>query len=573
MNSSEACHEILDCPGLYVDAFRGRYLKRTCDPDNAFILSHYHGDHYQSLPREGKYQGPALIYCTPVTAALLVQVHQVPPEFVVEHGYGETFEFKINGKGRQTARVTFYDANHCPGACIILIQLPNGTTHLHTGDMRYHEQFQSYPLLRQAVLERKLDLVYLDTTYSHPKHDFVPQEEAVEAIASQTESLLNEPEQSTLVMLSCYSIGKEKVLWEASTRTNQLVYVAEKKYKMLQCIQGHESQVSSQIIHRCTQNASESDIHVIPMGFAGEMWPYFRPNFQKCADYVEKLDKDYDRVVAFLPTGWASASKWNKEHACEKKSVELSSGRSLDVEVRLISYSEHSAFSELVSFVQYLRPRKVVPTVFSDDSDCRKIENRFRNMLDAGRAKKAFFRSMEEAANKSTPVVEKKQSQSENKGGNGADSEVSETLDAEKGEIAVGQTCKIRASKFKSASDDEIEVVAVKSPPVVSSQPRSADTYDDKIIALTAMGFHRSGAKESLEKCKGDLDSAIELLLSQDGFEDKQRHGDSKTKRHSEQESSASSVSPSKRQKQSSSPLITSFFSRKRPGKELERHR
>jgi DNA cross-link repair 1A protein len=181
MNAADICHEISDCPGLYVDAFRGRFLRRTQDPDSAFILTHYHGDHYQNLQREGKYKGPALIHCTPVTAALLVQVHQVPSTFVVEHEYGQTFEYCIRGKGKQLAKVTFYDANHCPGACIVLIQLPNGTTHLHTGDMRYHERFKSYPLLREAVANQQLDLVYLDTTYSHPKHDFVPQEEAVEA--------------------------------------------------------------------------------------------------------------------------------------------------------------------------------------------------------------------------------------------------------------------------------------------------------------------------------------------------------------------------------------------------------
>jgi hypothetical protein len=39
------------------------------------------------------------------------------------------------------------------------------------------------------------------------------------------------------------------------------------------------------------------------MGLAGEMWPYFRPNYNKCKEYVEKLDKEYDKVVAFLPTG------------------------------------------------------------------------------------------------------------------------------------------------------------------------------------------------------------------------------------------------------------------------------
>ena len=265
-------------------------------------------------------------------------------------------------------KITFYDANHCPGACIILVELPDGkTTHLHTGDMRYHPRFQSYPLLQKAVQQRTLDLVYLDTTYCHEKHDFVPQEEAIESIASQTEELLSDNcskhdnSKNTLVLLSCYSIGKEKVLYEASKRSKQLVYVSEKKWKMLECIQQDQSQSqlhelqkeedissSSQplphhhqqqkqqhrdqhtnILDRCTCDSTLSDLHVIPMGLAGEMFPFFRPNFLKLAKYVSSLvtknnedinrtnsagdipslkekqeqHREYDKVVAFIPTG------------------------------------------------------------------------------------------------------------------------------------------------------------------------------------------------------------------------------------------------------------------------------
>eukprot|EP00980_Cylindrotheca_fusiformis_P031443 scaffold26371_cov117-Cylindrotheca_fusiformis.AAC.1 len=296
MNSSDACHEVADVPGLYVDAFRGRLLRKTRDPEACFILTHYHGDHYQNLPKDGRYEGPAVIHCSPVTAALLKEMHRVPANLVEAHEYGATFDYK-------TAKITFYDANHCPGACIVLIQLPDGNCHLHTGDMRYCENFKSYPLLQDAVTKKKVDLVYLDTTYSHPKHDFVPQEEAIEIIASQTKELLSSQSTKTLVLLSCYSIGKEKVLWEASVRSNQKLYVSERKLRMLKCIQLQETLESYQIISRCTGDPSKSDIHVIPMGLAGEMWPYFRPNFVKCKEYVEQLDKEYDRVVAFLPTG------------------------------------------------------------------------------------------------------------------------------------------------------------------------------------------------------------------------------------------------------------------------------
>jgi DNA cross-link repair 1A protein len=523
MNSSNVCHEIQGCPGIYVDAFRGRYLKKTQDADSAFILTHYHGDHYGSLPREGKYQGPAIIHCTPVTAALLISVHQVPAMYVVEHNYGESFFFRMKiphppGKKPPSAKITFYDANHCPGACIVLIQLPDGTTHLHTGDMRYHEKMKAYPLLHEAVLNRKVDLVYLDTTYGHPKHDFVPQHEAIETIASQTEELLGtcssaQKTSNTLVLLSCYSIGKEKVLWEASTRVNQLVYVSDRRLRMLACIQGHDLEVSSQIITRCTQDASKSDIHVIPMGLAGEIWPYFRPNYQKCADYARKLDKRYDRVVAFLPTGWANSSNWNKKNAVSKKQVdyETSDGekRSIHVEVRLISYSEHSAFSELVSFVEYLRPRKLIPTVFSDEADCRKIEGRFRNLLDSTRAKQALFRTMEQSVSLKANITTNESSQAMKPPETNDSKILAKASETEKG------GCKNVLHLDDTAEDlSDVEIVHVQKPTPEGNSQKRKRVSGDNINALISMGFDRRRAETSLQACNGDVDAAIERLLS-----------------------------------------------------------
>jgi hypothetical protein len=433
--------------------------------------------------------------------------------------------------------------------------------------MRYHEKFQSYPLLQEAVLQQTLDLVYLDTTYSHPKHDFVRQEDAVEAIASQVSEIFskNDTQQSkTLVLLSCYSIGKEKVLWEAATRTNQLVYVSERKWQMLQCIQkGHED-ISSQIVHRCTQDPSASDIHVIPMGLAGEIWPFFRPNFQKCAEYVQELEKPYDKVVAFLPTGWANATKWNKEHAVSLKTVELSDEKSLDVEVRLIPYSEHSAFSELVAFVEYLKPRKVIPTVFSDEADCRKIEGRFRNLLDSTRAKQAFFRSMATAAKPIAKTLDDKDPDTKQGCGSKEAGLLVETS-IEPGK----QKAKQPDDTQNTDSDSEIQVVKVLRKRALTSPQTTMDT--ENVGTLVAMGFDKEIAKTCLRQCGNNLDTAIEMLLSKQsgkqsaGCRSESPHLKKRgPENHSSLESpSTPSASSGKKQRPSPSSLITKFFSKK----------
>ena len=528
-----------------MDAFRGRLLRKTQDPNACFILTHYHGDHYQSLPRDGKYEGPAIIHCSPVTAALLKEIHQIRPELISSHQYGERFPYTVkNGEKDQVlANITFYDANHCPGACIVLIQLPNnGHCHIHTGDMRYHEKFKSYPLLKELASQKKIDLVYLDTTYSHPKHDFVPQDEAVEAIASQIEELLSS-ESRTLVMLSCYSIGKEKVLWEASTRTNQLLYVNERKMRMLKCVQLHDSQEAYQIVSRCTEDPSESDIHVIPMGLAGEMWPYFRPNFVKCKEYVEKLNKEYDKVVAFLPTGkcnklcakdvtrfvilmsnigWANASNWNKKNSISIKEMEMENGRTLQVEIRLIGYSEHSAFSELIDFVQFLKPQKVIPTVFSDEADACRIQDRFRHLIDSTRAKQAFFKTM------SSPAKIEKISTSSSK----RDVNSKSKIDTES----------LRMCK----EDDAVEIVDVKKPSTQNQEQQTEQSSgDSKVQDLVDMGFDRERAERCLHMHDGDVTAAINALLSANDDATPQ----------------ISPSPPAKKQRKASQ--ITSFFTKK----------
>lgn len=518
MNQAERCHEVAGCTGLYVDGFKA-FRSKISNPSSSFILTHYHGDHYNGLPRDGAYVGPALIHCTPVTAALLRSVHGVAPEYIKEHSYGETWK-------HEATKITFYDANHCPGAAIVLIQLPDGKAHLHTGDMRFHPKMKEYPLLKEAAERRLIDLLYLDTTYSHPKHNFCPQSAAVNSIASQVEQLFEERNIPTLVLLSCYSIGKEKVLWECSKRTNRAVFANERKLKMLRCIQDHKGEEeSSSIIDRCTQDEKETDIHVVPMGLCGEMWPYFQPNYNECAKYVGEIKgKRYDRVVAFIPTGWANATNWNKKNAISRRRIDLDkiqkrehgderTNRRVDVDVRLISYSEHSTFPELCSFVEYLKPRKVIPTVYSDEKDYVAIEARFRDMIDTKRAKQMFVNSMKVAA---------KKRDAEDKAA-AAESKVRRIEDELSSGVSSISSAKPATPKEEDGYDSDIAVIeccddgansAVNEGLKAKKRGRNPPC-DDKILAtLVSMGFEAQLARAALKKSRGNVDRAIESLLT-----------------------------------------------------------
>lgn len=92
------------------------------------MLTHFHSDHYMGLGPSWT-AGP--IYCTPTTARLVMKRLRVRQEWlrlVPLHS-----PVVVEG-----SRLTFFDANHCPGAAVVTIT-PAGRPRplaVHTGDFR-----------------------------------------------------------------------------------------------------------------------------------------------------------------------------------------------------------------------------------------------------------------------------------------------------------------------------------------------------------------------------------------------------------------------------------------------------
>lgn len=63
-------------------------------------------------------------------------------------------------------KVTMLEANHCPGAALILFHLADGRRVLHTGDFRACKLMQSYPLL----VNQHIHSLHLDTTCCNAKY-------------------------------------------------------------------------------------------------------------------------------------------------------------------------------------------------------------------------------------------------------------------------------------------------------------------------------------------------------------------------------------------------------------------
>ena len=134
-------------------------------------------DHYTGLSEKWS-QGP--IYCTEVTGKLVCHITGVHERFI--NVLPMDTEVTIHG-----VKVTAVDANHCPGAAMLLFETSSGERYVHCGDFRGCSSMQQCPHLQHFV---HCDGVFLDTTYCHPRHVFPPQGMSLEEVGRLCEEYL-----------------------------------------------------------------------------------------------------------------------------------------------------------------------------------------------------------------------------------------------------------------------------------------------------------------------------------------------------------------------------------------------
>ena len=172
---------VSEFPLIRIDYFRTKPSQR---PPLACFLSHVHSDHLQGL---NTLKSP-FIFCSPATRRLLLRIEKYPHRMNFAKGILEvrkqTYRHlqlilkaiplqtptEIELGAQMRIRVTLFDAHHCPGAVMFLIE-GGGKAILYTGDVRA-EAWWVNSLIRNPVLipytlgEKRLDCMYLDTTFA-----------------------------------------------------------------------------------------------------------------------------------------------------------------------------------------------------------------------------------------------------------------------------------------------------------------------------------------------------------------------------------------------------------------------
>ncbi|KAH7435379.1 hypothetical protein KP509_06G062400 [Ceratopteris richardii] len=324
-----------------VDAFQYGAIE-DC---KAYFLTHFHSDHYGGLTKSWAH-GP--IYCTPVTARLLSLCLRVDEKWIHPLPLGQSHF--IDG-----VEVKMLDANHCPGAALIHLRLKSSQTILHTGDFRACKSMQNVPELRMGSIHT----LYLDTTYCNQKYRFPLQEEVIKFVVRVTRATL-EKNNRTLVIVGAYSIGKERVYLGIAEALNVPIFAEARRNRILGVLEWPE------LVSRLTKDANSTLLHVLPMG-------HLRP--QKLRAYLQSYPK-YNAVLAFRPTGWTYSDKVGNDLHLLKPVV------SGNVTVYGVPYSEHSSFTELQEFVQFLRPEMIIPTVNVGNPKTRELmKSHFKQWL------------------------------------------------------------------------------------------------------------------------------------------------------------------------------------------------
>nr|GLL16710.1 uncharacterized protein LOC109163475 isoform X1 [Ipomoea trifida] len=304
-----------------VDAFK--YLRRDC---SHWFLTHFHADHYQGLTKSfchGK------IYCSSVTAKLVNMKIGIPWDNIKILPLNQ----RINIAGID---VTCFDANHCPGAIIILFEPSNGKAVLHTGDFRFCDEMMEIPSFQPC----KIHTLILDTTYCNPQYEFPKQDAVIQFVIEAIQAEAFNPR--TLFLIGSYTIGKERLFVEIARALRKKIYVTAAKLRILQCLGFPDEDMQF-----FTLNEQESHIHVVPL------WTL--ANFKRLNHISNQYMGRYSLIVAFSPTGW-SLGKGKKKTPGKR----WQQGTIIRYEV---PYSEHSSFSELKKFVKFISPANIIPSV------------------------------------------------------------------------------------------------------------------------------------------------------------------------------------------------------------------
>ncbi|KAK1527782.1 artemis protein [Colletotrichum paranaense] len=401
---------VAEFPDIRVDFFRKHPDRR---PPLACFLSHIHSDHLAGLD---SLRSP-FVYCSAATREMLLRLERYPCR--INHAKGilearvQTYKHLKNllkplpletpttlelSPGSHI-QVTLFDANHCPGAVMFLIE-DSYRAILYTGDIRSEPWFVNTIARNPAVIEytsgmKTLDKIYLDTSFIKD----IPFQTKAEGIAELLRKIAQYPD-NTVFHIQAWTYGYEHVWIALAKALNSRIHVDDYKMRIFSSLTSKVSNDRfSSSVHLCPEAPALAG-YVLGVGGGGddlERDAELDPLSTEDITAVSKLIEDADispeakfRLSEFLETGVKTgrslsldldiASFGEKNQAAimdafqavgRKKHLEEQSTQITQPAIdglsgklpRVITfpYSRHSSYQELCDLVRIFRPKDVWP--------------------------------------------------------------------------------------------------------------------------------------------------------------------------------------------------------------------
>lgn len=328
---------MLDLPEIHVDNFNN-HLKK------AYFLSHCHEDHIKGLFSQEfvRYleKSGAFIYMSEISAVIIDHWSCGKlKEYIKPLPLGTTTVVLppdeldiIDERGETYMEVTLMPAGHCFGSVMFLFRT-NDVTVLYTGDFRVNrDDICKYKQLHRHDEPIDIDVMYVDTTFQNKDYeDFPDRSESTDYAVEEIKKWFAEgnSENKYVGLHTSARLGYEFLFKELHRQLNMKIYIPHKDtwelYSKFTILQDFMTQDPSAKLHLCYDRCELA-------------------NHEKC-----NLDTS---GKTFLYAHF-SAMMW-KDCNLEEKMVDRRGNR-LNV-----CYSTHCSRSELIAFVSYFSPKRVV---------------------------------------------------------------------------------------------------------------------------------------------------------------------------------------------------------------------
>ncbi|XP_072946875.1 protein artemis-like [Epargyreus clarus] len=309
--------KVEEISGIYVDNFENPATDGAC----AYFLSHFHTDHTVGLDRMNllrklKDKKNVFIYATELCAHIVKHnnPHLKPYVKILKLG-SNLIPLPGDNQSETFLSVTLIPAGHCMGSTMFLFETIAKKV-LYTGDFRIRENdIPKYAALHHDGEIIKLDTLYVDTTFNDKDYMDFPKRSDTALDAVSLISQLLEDENVCVVLETPAHYTYEHVFNTIYQKLNMKVYVND-KWDFYSTIQ--------HLVPGVTNNSEETRV------------------FLNCARNGFRTKR-----IRFSAMTWSS---WSDDDPAVRNKHDK----------YFICFATHCSRSELISFVNYLNPDKVV---------------------------------------------------------------------------------------------------------------------------------------------------------------------------------------------------------------------